>query len=300
MPIKKTRSVSFLLTALVYVVALIAAFLILYFLNDIHLLLSTFIADIVATVVVWLFGILLKNSSVYDPYWSVIPIFIALFWIIYKGDGFSIVDILFLAAFFIWGTRLTVNWVKRWEGLDHQDWRYTMLKNKSPRFWFFTNLFGINLIPTLIVFACMIPVYYGVLQGSSYNALSFIGFIICVGAVAVQSLSDRQMDHFRSNCDPGENIDEGFWKYSRHPNYFGEVLFWWGIYLISLSVTMQMWFMIIGPIAMTLLFMFISIPMMEDHIMSSRPGYSEYKNKVSMIIPWARKQVKEKKPLDIS
>lgn len=285
----KKRAVSFLITALIYVVAIIAAIIVFYYLKSLHLIISTLVADIVATLVVWLFGIILKNSSVYDPYWSVIPIAIALFWMIYTDTAIRIVEILFLAAFSIWGIRLTYNWIKRWRGLEHQDWRYTMLKKRSPKFWFFTNLVGINLMPTLIVFICMVPVYYGITAQKGFNIITIVGFLVCMGAVAIQAISDKQMDDFRQRNPGTENIDSGLWKYSRHPNYFGEVMFWWGIYIIQLSVIPRLWFTIIGPVVMTVLFMFISIPMMERHIISSRPGYSDYRQKVSRLIPWIRK-----------
>ncbi|MCJ7665887.1 MAG: DUF1295 domain-containing protein, partial [Actinobacteria bacterium] len=113
------------------------------------MLTSTLLADIAATLVVWGFGILFANSSIYDPYWSVAPLIILSYWIIIREVSFSVIDILFMAAIAIWGIRLTLNWAIRWKGLHHQDWRYTMLKEKSPRLWFLINLFGINLMPTV-------------------------------------------------------------------------------------------------------------------------------------------------------
>lgn len=290
---KKTRAFSFLITALIYVVALAVAAIVFYLLAGLHLLIVTLIADIVATIVVWAFGLFFKNSSVYDPYWSFVPIPIVILWTLLDRLEFGLIEILYLTAIIIWGTRLTYNWIKRWRGLGHQDWRYTMLKAKAPSMWFFTNLFGINLFPTLIVFICMIPVYYGIFSERAYNLLTILGFLISIGSVIIQAVSDRQMDDFKKEHPGCANIDSGLWKYSRHPNYFGEVMFWWGLYVMQLSVSPGIWFTIIAPVAMTMLFLFISIPMMEDHIMISRPGYIPYREQVSKFVPWPRRMQEE-------
>ena len=188
------------------------------------MLVSFFLADIAATLVVRGFGILFANSSVYDPYWSVAPIVTLAFWIITRVISFTITDILFLVAIIVWALRLTLNWAIRWKGLNHQDWRYIMLKEKSPRLWFLTNLIGINVMPTVIVFLALIPVYFGIGSAGKLNNLTVIGFVICVGAVLIQSIADKQMDFFRRNESfKNQCIDKGLWRYSRHPNYFGEV-----------------------------------------------------------------------------
>ena len=287
---KKFRLYSFLIILAVYLAAFFIGWVVVYLLKDLNLLLATFIADMAATIVVWIFGIIFKNASVYDPYWSVAPVFIASFWII-KLNAFYPAALLFLGAFLIWGTRLTVNWASRWKGLSHQDWRYGMIKDKNPKMWFLSNLFGINIIPTLFVFLGLTPVYYAFLIKTSFSVLSIFGFVVCIGAVFLQIFSDRQMDLFKiSKNKEKPYIETGLWRYSRHPNYFGEVTFWWGIWIIGTGANTKAWITIIGPIAMTLLFFFISIPMMEKYVISSKPGYLEYKKKVSMLFIWFRKE----------
>jgi steroid 5-alpha reductase family enzyme len=291
----KSRISSFLLILVIYALAFFIGLFVfnlfynLHVFNNMHVLISFFLADLAATLVVWGFGILFTNSSVYDPYWSVAPIVILAFWMITKGISFTITDILFLVAVIIWAVRLTLNWAVRWKGLNHQDWRYIMLKEKSPRLWFLTNLTGINVMPTIIVFLALIPAYFGIGAGKTINNLTVIGFAICVGAVLIQSFADKQMDFFRKNKSLENHcIDKGLWRYSRHPNYFGEVLFWWGIWLMQMGVIPEIWATVVGPAVMTILFLFISIPMMEKHILISRSSYSSYKKQVSMFIPWFR------------
>jgi len=291
----KSRVISFLLILAIYALAFLVALFVFNLFNNMHVfnnmyvLISFFWADIAATLVVWGFGILFANSSMYDPYWSVAPIVILAFWMITRGISFTITDILFLVAIIVWALRLTLNWAIRWKGLNHQDWRYVMLKEKSPRLWFLTNLIGINVMPTIIVFLALIPAYFGIGSEGTVNNLTVIGFSICVGAVLIQSFADKQMDFFRQNKSfKNQCIDKGLWRYSRHPNYFGEVLFWWGIWLMQMGAVPQIWATVIGPVVMTLLFLFISIPMMEKYILTSKSSYGSYKKQVSMFIPWFR------------
>jgi len=113
-----------------------------------------------------------------------------------------------------------------------------------------------------------------------------MGFIICITAASVQFAADKQMMKFRLNSrNDGKCIETGLWKYSRHPNYLGEVSLWWGIWLMQMGTAPQYWFTVTGPLLITLLFVFISIPMMEKHVSKKRPEYQEYKKRVPMLLP---------------
>ncbi len=240
-------------------------------------------ADAAATVVIYVLSLIFKNSSLYDPYWSVAPpvLFICFVW----GKGYaSPSDILLLAVLLFWGLRLTLNWIIGWRGMAHQDWRYTMLKQKNPKIWQFVNFFGIMLMPTLIVFANMVPAYYSALSAGAISLVTALGAAVCAAAVLLQIFSDAQMRRFRFSNESGRHIETGLWKFSRHPNYLGEVSFWWGIYLIQLGVAPDRWWTLIAPVLMTLLFLFISIPMMEERLMATRQGYADYKKRTSMLL----------------
>lgn len=285
----KTRLVSFIIVLAVYIFSFFISFLVFNLFNNIHILLASLLADIAATLVVWVFGIIFDNSSLYDPYWSVAPLIIIPFWILSAGIAFSIFEILLFTAIFLWGIRLTFNWAKRWKGLAHQDWRYIKLKKDNPRLWFLTNLIGINLMPTLIVFIALLPAYFGIVSKGSLNILTMLGFTISIASVFIQAASDFQMDLFKKNKPfSNEFIDRGLWRYCRHPNYYAEVLFWWGIWILQMGINPKIWMTIIGPIVVTILFIFISIPMMEKHILSSKPSYSVYQRQVAMFIFWFR------------
>ncbi|MCD6321819.1 MAG: DUF1295 domain-containing protein [Clostridiales bacterium] len=281
-----TKTGSLLLVVLVYVVAFCVAAVIFWAVKNKGVLIATLIADIAATLIVWGIGLIFKNASLYDPYWSIVPVLVIPFWVIIKGSSVGVLDIFLIIAVTIWGIRLTLNWVVGWKGLSHQDWRYTMLKEKNPDIWFITNLGGINMMPTIFVFLGMIPVYYTINNPQQINVISVIGFLICIFAAIIQFIADRQMAVFRSNkANKGQCINTGLWKYSRHPNYLGEISLWWGMWIMLMGSAPQYWITVIGPVAMTILFIFISIPMMEKYVLQKRPMYADYKKTVPMLIP---------------
>jgi len=250
------------------------------------------VADVVATLVVWVAGLVAKNASTYDPYWSVAPAVMAGAWMLQTGH-FGAVQVMLLSALVIWGVRLTANFLTGWQGLSHQDWRYGMLRDKNPKLWLVTNLFGINLFPTLIVFVCMVPAYFTVQSAAKVSGLSVLGLAMCLLAVYLQVMADEQMRTFKAEKKPGEHIEIGLWKLSRHPNYFGEVLFWWGVWTMQLGADMLHWATVLAPMAMTAMFLFISIPMMEEHMAEKCPGYSEYQKRVHVLVPLPQNNISQ-------
>lgn len=241
-------------------------------------------ADIAATIVVWFFGLLFNNASMYDPYWSVSPPILFVFFLTEAG-ALDAADMLYIVVLAFWGIRLTLNWAVGWQGMQHQDWRYTMLHEQNKKLWPITNFFGINMMPTLIVFINLLPAYYSSQTQNSLSLLSVLGAFVCLLAILLQVVSDSQMRLFRMNPENnGTNMESGLWRYSRHPNYLGEVSFWWGVYIIMLGQHPQMWWSVYAPILMTLLFLCISIPMMEKRLLRSKPGYAAYQQQTSILL----------------
>ncbi len=240
------------------------------------------LADVVATVIVWAFGILYENVSVYDPYWSALPPVMFTAWAFYK-HCWSVPVVLLLVAVWYWGVRLTGNWAHMFKGIGHEDWRYTRYRETlSPPLFHLTNFFGLNMMPTLLVFACMLPGLALFDVADSAGALVWLGFAMCLGAATVQLVADTQIHRFRA-ANPGRTCNVGLWKNGRHPNYFGEILFWWGVWTMYASARGIDW-LVLGPVAMTALFLFISIPTMERRQLSNKPDYAEYRKKTRLLI----------------
>lgn len=239
------------------------------------------LADVVATIIVWLYGIVFANVSVYDPYWSVAPPVMFTLWAVYKGSCTLPVVLLLLAVWY-WGVRLTGNWVGTFKGLAHEDWRYTRYRETlSPALFQLTNFFGLNMMPTLLVFACMLP-GFGLYGDTGANALTWLGFVLCISSATIQLVADTQSHRFRE-ANPGQVCNVGLWEKGRHPNYFGEVQMWWGVWLMYASLH-GIDFLVLAPVAMTALFLFISVPMMERRQLENKPGYADYRKHTRMLI----------------
>ena len=281
----ENRALSFIIVALVYVVAT-AVGVAVYIALPFDFWLSLLLADIVATAVTFAFSLIFSNASVYDPYWSVQPLVICVAFAL--GKNLTLMHILPLVAVGLWGVRLTANWAYTFGGLTHQDWRYTMLAQKTGKAYPIINFVGIHLVPTLVVYGCILPVVFLLESSGEINALSVVAFIVSLIAVTLQLVSDIQMQAYRKNRTT-TFIRVGLWKYSRHPNYLGEILMWWGIALYALSVTPTMWWLIAGAVANTVLFLAVSIPM-ADGRQSRKEGFTQYKKQTRMLLPIYKKQ----------
>lgn len=284
MKILESRACSFFIVAIVYAVAIGCA-VPTYILLPFDFWLNLLIADVAATVVTFIFSVVFKNASVYDPYWSVQPIVILIAFAI-KATQINATAILAMIAVFVWGLRLTANWAYTFHGLTHQDWRYTMLKQKTGKLYPIVNFLGIHLVPTLIVYGCTLPAVFTLIYTPAFNAGSAVFFAVSILAVILQGTADIEMHAFRKSRTGGFNR-RGLWKYSRHPNYLGEILMWWGIALAFVCVMPERWYLIAGALANTLLFLFVSIPL-ADNRQARKQGFTEYKAQTRMLLPVKR------------
>lgn len=231
------------------------------------ILYNTLYADLAATLVVFMFSRYYKNSSIYDPYWSVAPILIIGFWLV--NYGISYMDFREVLIFILvcwWGFRLTWNWILRWNGLKDEDFRYVDLKKSKGITAFALDFVGIHFFPTMIVFIGLLPVYYVVsTPGMSINYIDGIAAAFTIIAILIETIADNQLREFKRNNKSGR-LKSGLWKYVKYPNYLGENLFWWGLFLFALAESGENWKMIFAPISMNLLFIFVSIPMMKERL----------------------------------
>lgn len=283
-----SRLTSFVICFFAYILAFfIAVGFIYYFKESMNHLWLVLVADVIATIIIFIFSVTFNNSSLYDPYWSVAPPLIAIYWLI--NGNVNLVGYLMLFAIMIWAIRLTLNWARGWQGLHHEDWRYNMLRDQNPKLYPFTNFAGIHMFPTIMVFLGMLPVYVVtsdiMIQPVNIPVL-ILGFSISLLATAIQLIADEQMRKFKLSSKSGEYINTGLWKFSRHPNYFGEIIFWMGLWIMQMAVFPENWWTAIGFVAMLMMFLLASIPMMEKKNLKSKIGYEKYMNSVSVLIPW--------------
>ena len=257
-----------------YATAIILSFSFLNFLTFKHIWLDVITFHLNATLIIFLFSLVYKNSSLYDPFWSVMPFFIFLYLIFNTQVEESSISRFLLIGIPItyYAIRLTWNWSKGWKGLTDEDFRYLNLYAAFGNFKWFINLFGIHLFPTFMVNMCLFPLYYAISINS--EPLNLIDWFFCFFtflAVLLEHISDEQMHKFKAQQDNvSKTMKKGLWKYSRHPNYLGEILFWFGIFGFSLSQSLDNWWLIVFPLSMLSMFAFASIPSQPNCIISDR------------------------------
>ena len=295
---KNNKIISTLFIVLTYIIAFIGSFYITKLLKIENALLMFFIGDIIATLVVYLGSLIFNNSSVYDPYWSVAPMVMAPLFATFVNaiNPFTITVIVLIE---LWGLRLTLNWYKRFTNLNHEDWRYNKFKQKYNKFIYqLINLFGFHLMPTLVVYIAMLPIFsyinqFIVSENLQLNGTFFICIVVSLTAIVIETIADLQMDKFKKNeTNKGKINKTGLWKVSRHPNYFGEILFWFSMFLFDLSIGDELWILIFSPLIMFLLFTCISIPLLEKRQLENKPEYAEYKKETNMLLPIFAKEKK--------
>ena len=246
-----------------------------------------------ATVFVWAMGLLLKTPSVYDPYWS-LQTFVIYLGLMFHFHNFNWYTIAPLFVIVIYSIRLTANFAMGFHDLSYIDWRYKMLKEKSGKLFQLVNLFGICMFPTLVVFLASVPLMvYASLPIEGFSSIDFLGSgIIFIGTI-IEFFADMQMKQFiKKRKSNAEVINIGLWKYSRHPNYLGEIMIWFGVALILIINNPTLFYWISGAVVNLLMFMFISIPMEEKHMKEYKPGMSEYIKTTSMLLILPRRKVK--------
>ena len=245
-------------------------------------------ADVAATVAIFAASFLFKNSSFYDPYWSVAPPAIALYFVLRPAsegvDGLRV--ILVFALVLAWAIRLTWNWARGWQGLGHEDWRYLRLKEQSGRAYWLVSFSGIHLMPTLWVFAGCTSLYPALAAATRpFGVLDAIAVLVTAGSIWIEKRADDELKRFReAGHGPHAILQTGLWAWSRHPNYFGEMGFWWGLWLFGVAANPSWWWTIAGPLSITLMFRFVSLPMVETRMLERRPAYAAYTDRTPLVI----------------
>jgi steroid 5-alpha reductase family enzyme len=244
-------------------------------------------ADVAATVVVFAFSVVFDNSSFYDPHWSVAPMVIAPWLFASSSDAPFARRAVVLVLVLAWGARLTWNWARGWEGLAHEDWRYVDLRAKHARAYWLISLIGIHMMPTIWVYLGCLALLPAMVSGTRpLGPIDAVAFAVTAGAIAIEAIADEQLRAFRRDAvGRGRIMDRGLWSWSRHPNYFGELSFWWGLWLFGLAADPTAYVTIAGPVSITLLFVFVSVPMLDRRSLARRPAYVDHMKRVSGLFP---------------
>lgn len=237
-----------------------------------------------ATLVIFVVSVVFKDVSIYDPYWSVAPPVMLLAAMI-KYGLWNVNAIIIFALVLLWSFRLTANWLLTYKGLGHEDWRYAKYRKEYNPFVFqLISFVGLQYVPTIVVYAGLTGGLFAA-QQNAFAPLSVIGIVVMICAVFLAFLADSAIHKFlREHKGQGKTCNISVWRYSRHPNYLGEMSFWTGMYFYFVAVCPGIWYKGLGFLSIIALFLTVSIPMMEKHNMARRSDYSAYKAATSMLL----------------
>lgn len=185
----------------------------------------------------------------------------------------------------IWGLRLAWHIYRRNRGKE-EDYRYQQWRKEWGKWFYIRSYLQVYLLQGFLLFIIVLPVLFiNIGGGGTFGALDLLGLLVWLIGFFFEAVGDWQLARFIKNpTNKGKLMTSGLWQYTRHPNYFGEVTQWWGIWLIALKIPMG-WLSIIGPLTITFLILKVSgIPMLEEK-MEKNPAFAEYKKKVSMFFP---------------
>lgn len=230
----------------------------------------------------WLLSFATHKYSHVDSMWSLFMLMTACVSAIFMPD-LSLRAWLVLVAVSVWALRLSI--FLTWRNWGKEDHRYdTIRKNNEPHFWL-KSLYIIFGFQALLAWAISYPLYVSITSQSSLQWLDAVAIVLFLTGFYWEAVADWQLMQFRhKNMGADGVLQTGLWRYSRHPNYFGECLIWWGFALFG-AATGNPWIWL-SPVIMTFLLLKVSgVSLMEQTIHSRRPGYAEYAKRTNAFIP---------------
>lgn len=243
-------------------------------------------AALVASSSVWVLSLLLKDAGIIDSFWGILFIVVAYTAAITSNNALSTPVTYLLLMVSVWGIRLSLHIFIRSIGRP-EDPRYAQWREEGGEHFWIRSLFTIFLLQGWIAWAVMAPVNKVILDNTAnaLTPLAITGIAIWLFGFAYQSIADYQLFKFqRDISNKGKLLTSGLWRYSRHPNYFAEIVMWWAIFVFCLSYGAA-WF-VIGPIAIThTLVKFSGSWMLEEMFKKTKPGFDEYQQRVPELIP---------------
>jgi steroid 5-alpha reductase family enzyme len=236
-------------------------------------------------VALWLLSLPLRDASIVDPGWGIGFVIVA--WVAFAaGDGCRGRRWLLAALVSLWGVRLASHLVRRKLHERREDPRYGEWRERYGSRFPLVSLVIVFLFQGFLIWVVALPVQAAASNGDPLGALDWIGAAVWAVGGAFEAIGDRQLALFKA--DPANKckiMDRGLWRYTRHPNYFGDFLVWWGIWLVALSAG-GTWWTVVGPLVISLLLIRVSGKGHLEARMMNRPGYPEYVARTSGFIPW--------------
>ncbi len=259
-------------------------------LNLIDTFLSAALIVFLYMTALYLLALRRRDNSIADVAWG--PGFILVAWYTFISNGsFTLRQLTGCLLVLIWGLRLSVRIYLRNRGRG-EDERYRKWREEWGKSFFIRSYLQVFLLQGgILLLNCAPILFINTYKAGNLGYLDLLGVVLWVLGFGFESVADWQLDRFIKNPDNrGKIMDKGLWRYSRHPNYFGEVTMWWGIYIIALSVPWG-WASIIGPLTISYIILFVSGVPMTERFMENNPAFADYKRRTSSFLPWFPRKI---------
>lgn len=232
----------------------------------------------------WVVSLAIRDASIVDILWG--PAFGTVAWVAFTlGDGDHARRLLLAILVSAWGLRLAGYLIVRKRSERREDPRYTAMRERHGDRFALVSLVVVFIFQAALVLVVSVPVQASAEQPDALGALDWIGAAVWAVGMFFETVGDAQLRAFKADpTNVGRVMQRGLWRYTRHPNYFGDFLVWWGIYLVALS-TGQAWWTIIGPLVMSTLLIQVSGKRLLEQHLGRRPGYAEYVTRTSGFLP---------------
>ncbi len=252
------------------------------------LLLINFALIISVVLLLWLFAVRIRDVSFIDAFWPFGMVMLAVSTYL-QADGDPRRKLLLAGLCAFWGMRLAAHLYRRWRA-HGEDPRYTKILGRAMESkgwsWPVAALIMVFAMQGPMLFIVCLPVQLGQISTAPIGVVGMIGALITVMGIAFEAFGDAQLNAFRVDpANQGQVLDTGLWRYTRHPNYFGDACTWWGLYMIAAEAAPG-WWALPGPLLLTWTLTRLSgVPMLERGLRKTRPGYAAYIAKTSSFFP---------------
>ena len=236
---------------------------------------------------VWTVSLKLKDASVADVSWGLGGVLLAWLYVA-RSPVLTPRSWLVAGLITLWGGRLSLHIFRRNHGRG-EDPRYRAMRASHGRAFWWRSLFVVFWLQGALLWFVAIPVFVAIRapQPASLTIVDLAGVVIFAVGFAFEVVGDVQLARFKLDpANRGKVLDSGLWRYTRHPNYFGDATLWWGVYVVAVA-TPGGWQTLLSPLVMTMLLLRVSgVTLLEDSLKVSKPGYGEYIRRTSAFVPW--------------
>lgn len=235
----------------------------------------------------WLVSLARNNVTHVDSMWSLFFV-VAAVTCSMLTQNMSLRAQIVLVLVSIWALRLCIYLTWRNWG-PHEDHRYVQIRqNNEPHFWL-KSVYIIFGLQAVLAWVISLSLFGAIDSGLALNTLDYLGAVLVIAGFIWEITGDWQLSRFKANSNnKGKVLSTGLWRFSRHPNYFGEFCIWWGLYLMALAA--GAWWTFISPALMTLLLLKVSgVSLLESTIIERRPAYADYIKNTNALLPWLPK-----------